>query len=89
MTVPRTRIAGYSEYTQYDNGFFAILGSDLGGSTARMILDHKKEIGYRTVERLVIFGKKDEGDGNDKGKSLMMLLSGCRQRPTKIRSRGP
>ena len=64
-----------------------ILGSVLGSSAARMTLDYKEEIGYRTVERLVMFGKTDEGDEYDKAKSFPFLISGCRQRPTKVRFR--
>lgn len=37
-------------YTALDNGFYAILGSANGASTTRMLLDHKAEIGYRTID---------------------------------------
>ena len=87
---------GYKEYTKHDNGFFAILGSVSGNSAAHIILEHKKEIGYRTVERIVIFGKKDEDeDGHKdedeygKAKSFMILLSACRERPTEVTRSSP
>lgn len=61
---------GYRVYTEHDNGFFAILGSVLGSSAVRILSDHKRDIGYRTVERIVVFGKTDEGEDYDKAKSL-------------------
>ena len=53
---------GYGEYTEFDNGFFALLESVLWNRTAYMLLDHKDVIGYRIVERIVVFGKKGVGD---------------------------
>ena len=35
-----------------DNGFFTLLGNAQGNSTVDTLLDHKAEIGYRTVERV-------------------------------------
>ncbi|MCJ1268447.1 hypothetical protein MMC22_008335 [Lobaria immixta] len=37
-------------YTALDNGFYAILGSANGAGTTRMLVDHKAEIGYRTID---------------------------------------
>lgn len=51
----------------------------------RMLLGHKSETGYQTVERIVMFG---EGDADyhvyQKARSLMVMLSAGRQRPTTI-----
>ena len=43
-------------YTNIVDGFFAILDSPNGASTLRMLMDQKEHIGYRTVERIVVFG---------------------------------
>ncbi len=58
-TCTRSGPNGYREYTELDNGFFALLGSVLGSSTMRMLLDHNTDIGYRTVERVVVFAKNN------------------------------
>ena len=48
-----------------------------------MLIDHKKEIGYRTVERIIVFGKKDAGDYKyEQARSFVIILSACPQRPT-------
>ncbi|KAI9849461.1 MAG: hypothetical protein M1837_004081 [Sclerophora amabilis] len=44
---------GKRVYSARDDGFYAMLGSVNGASTMRMLLDHKQEIGYRTVDRVV------------------------------------
>lgn len=73
----------YQEYTEFDNGFYAILGTVLGRSTAHMLLDHKEELGYRIFERIIVFGKQNAGDYVYKqARSFVILLSTCRQRPT-------
>lgn len=47
-----------------------------------MLIDHKKEIGYRTVERIIVFGKKYAGDYKyEQVRSFVIILSACRQRP--------
>ncbi|KAF2185721.1 hypothetical protein K469DRAFT_664674 [Zopfia rhizophila CBS 207.26] len=46
----------YVEYTQLDNGFYAILGTPNGASTVRMLLDHKRVLGFRVVEKVVVLG---------------------------------
>lgn len=81
----------YREYTVRDKGFFAILGSVLGRSAGNILLDHKEDIGYRIVERVIVFGKKGEGEYEyEQAKSFMILLSPCRQRPpTKVSDSSP
>ena len=44
------------EYTDIVDNFFAILDNPNGDSTLRMLMDQKEHIGYRTVERIVVFG---------------------------------
>ena len=44
----------HKEYTDVDDGFYALLGSVLGKSTMHMLLDHKSEIGYGLVDRVIL-----------------------------------
>ena len=77
---------GYLEYTELDNGFFAILGSVLGTSTMHMLIDHKSQIGYRTVEKVVVFGYRKSGATleHEKARTVMIVLSDPRQKLTQI-----
>ena len=43
-TCTRSGPNGYREYTEFNSGFFAILGIVLGSSTMRMLLDQKIDI---------------------------------------------
>ena len=47
---------GYAIYTKEDDGFYAILGSTNGASSMRLLIDHKAELGDRTVERIIVVG---------------------------------
>ncbi|KAL8725069.1 MAG: hypothetical protein Q9181_006554 [Wetmoreana brouardii] len=47
----------HRQYTEDDEGFFAILGSINGANTMRMLRDHHAAVGYRTVSRVMIIGK--------------------------------
>jgi hypothetical protein len=42
-------------YTKRDNSFYDLLESVLGAQMMRIFLDHSSGIGYRTVEKLLIF----------------------------------
>ena len=53
--------SGYREYTDLDDGVYALLGSVLGKSIMHMLLDHKAEIGYRSVDRVVLLSKNGLG----------------------------
>lgn len=77
---------GYTEYTELDNGFFAILGSVLGTSTMHMLIDQRSQIGYRTVEKVIMFGYRKAGATveYEKSRTVMIMLSDPRQKPTKI-----
>ena len=46
-----------------DQGFWAVLEIILGKSVIDLLMDHKLELGYRTIERVVVFGAElIEGD---------------------------
>ena len=73
---------GYREYLPLDEGFFALLGSVNGSSTMRMLLDHKKHIGHKTVEKIVVLPcTHHAADVNDfrKHRSFMLVLSNERK----------
>jgi hypothetical protein len=72
---------GYREYTIFDEAYFALLGSTNGGSAIRMLIDHKVDTNYRTVERVVVLEKKDLEPDKPESRSLMILLSGPRTPP--------
>ena len=76
---------GKRVYTKYHSGFFALLGSINGASTMRMLLDHKSQIGFRTVEKVVVFADDElEDPGNFwKLRSFMIVLSDRRIAPVK------
>ena len=60
-------------------------GYTWSGSNINMLLGHKSETGYRTVERIVVFGERDaDYHVYQKARSFMIMLSTGRQRPTKI-----
>ena len=69
---------GHQEFTKEDPGFHALLGSILGKSVLHMLLDHKAEIGYRCVDRVVLVGKKDLQPGQ--ARSFIIVLSEPRPR---------
>ena len=69
---------GHQEFTQVDDGFHALLGSVLGKSVLHMLLDHKAEIGYRCVDRVILVGKKDLQP--DQARSFIVVLSEPRPR---------
>lgn len=72
------------EYTKWDQGYHAILGSVNGASSMRMLLDHKALMGYRTVERVVVLGDRTLTLEEPKAQSFILLLSPRRIPPTRI-----
>lgn len=76
----------HKEYTEWDQGYHAILGSVNGASTMRMLLDHKAAIGFRTIERVMVLGKLDVqlGVEEPQARSVVFLLSSRRAPPTGI-----
>ena len=69
---------GHQEFTQVDDGFHALPASVLGKSVLHMLLDHKAEIGYRCVDRVILVGKKDVQP--DQARSFIIVLSEPRPR---------
>ena len=65
---------GHKVYEPPDDGFYAILGSVNGASMMRMLLDHKSQIGYRTIERVVVLPVVDFKDLSDFGKSRTFIV---------------
>ena len=76
------KLDGHKEYTETDDGFYALLGSILGNYVVNMLLDHKAEIEYKYVDRIVLFGKKNMAVGREweSARSVMILLSEPRSR---------
>ena len=69
---------GHKEFTQVDDGFYALLGSVLGKLAMHMLLDHKAEVAYRSVDRVILVGQKDLDPS--KARSFLILLSEPRPR---------
>ena len=69
---------GHQEFTKADDGFYALLGSVLGKSVVHMLLDHKAEIDYRCVGRVILVGKRDVQP--DQARSFIIILSEPRPR---------
>ena len=65
---------GSRQYLPLDPGFFALLGSVNGCSTMRMLLDHKVQTGFKTVERIVVFPCVEAADVDDFGKSRSFII---------------
>ena len=76
----------HKEYTEWDQGYYAILGSVNGASCMRMLLDHKAAMGFRTIERVLVLGKLDAqlGVEEPQARSVVFLLSSRRTPPTGI-----
>jgi len=68
----------HREYTELDQGYYAILGSINGASSMRILLDHKTEIGYRTVERVIVLGDKQLTLAVPEHRSFILVLSSRR-----------
>ena len=74
---------GHREYSETDDGFYAVLGSALGACNMRMLLDHKSRTGYRIVDRVVVLGD-DLGPEFCRGRSFMIIMSEKRERPSRM-----
>lgn len=68
---------GYRVYTPRDEGYYAILGSQNGASTMRLLIDHKAELGFRTVEKVIVFMCRYRGDeqNDELARSFAVILS--------------
>jgi hypothetical protein len=84
LTCTREDLYDHREYTKWDHGYHAILGTMNGASTMRMLLDRKAQTGYRTVERVVVLGDKQLKLDKPENSSFVLLLSSRRTTPTKI-----
>lgn len=73
---------GYKVYTELDDGYYAVLGSQNGASTMRILLDHKAQIGFRTVEKIIVFECRNVGDeeNEDLARNFAVILSDPRQK---------
>lgn len=87
-TYTREGERGYREYTQIDDGYYAILGSPNGANTMRMLIDHKAEHRYREVERIVVLSldssqsnSSNEASNTPTSRTFFMVLSEPRQKP--------
>ena len=69
---------GHKDFTKVDDGFYALLGSVLGKLAMHMLLDHKAEMKYRSVDRVVLVGKKNLHPSN--ARLFVILLSDSRSR---------
>lgn len=57
--------SGYRVFTEQDQGFFALLGSQNGGMVMHMLIDHKHHIGLRYVEKVVVLGQSSQQSSPD------------------------
>lgn len=71
---------GRKEYTDQDDAFHAILGSELGKVALNMILDHKLAISYKMVDRVVLLGRDIPDQRWDLARTFLLLLSEPRSR---------
>ncbi|KAL8856142.1 MAG: hypothetical protein Q9178_007267 [Gyalolechia marmorata] len=65
----------YREYTELDHGFHAILGTANGASTLRMLLDHKQDAGWRTVEKVIVLESEKAELTEKDSRSILILLT--------------
>ena len=48
------------EYTELDDGFYAVLGTVNGASTMRTLMDHRQALRFKTVEKVVLVKPEDK-----------------------------
>lgn len=72
---------GQVEWTPYDNGFFALLGSPNGKVVSRMLLDHKCHNGHKTIERIILVGNKDKHPSEEWTRTFLVMLLATRKPP--------
>jgi hypothetical protein len=71
----------YVEYTPLDNGFWAMLGTPNGASTIRMLRDHKRDLKFRLVEKIVVLGDEALSMTKPETRHMVIFLSGPRSPP--------
>lgn len=64
-------------YHRQDAGYFAIWGSPNGASTARMLLDHSSEIGFRMIHRVEVLacGDVKQMENPKQSRTIAMFLT--------------
>jgi hypothetical protein len=67
--------SGYTEYTPLDEGFYAILWSENGANSMRLLIDHKYELGSRTIEKIIVLGGPDLKDDFERSRTIFPVLS--------------
>lgn len=72
------------EYTSLNSSFYAISGTLNRASTVRALRDHRTELGYRVMEKMVVFAKKDLTMNMPETQSVGILLSERRSPPSRI-----
>ncbi len=82
-----SRRNGLRIYTNVDDGYHALLGSPNGASTMRMLIDHRGEIGFRVVERVVVLPLPNTStiadlESKEKHRTFYIEFSDCRSVPT-------
>ena len=65
----------YREYTEIDDGYYAILGSPNGASTMRILNDHTAAIDNRTVERVIVLADKTVSPEEPQSRSFLLILT--------------
>ena len=65
---------GYVEYSNQDSGFFGILGTPNGGTIARMITDHKNDMEYRIIDKIVVLGQEGLKFGGSETINIVVML---------------
>lgn len=82
---------GYREFTDKDDGFRAHLGSVLGKLAMHMLLDHKAEIDYRTVDRVLLLARDDLVPSKERelARTFGILLSGPKPLEKRAKSESP
>jgi len=80
----REEANGHIEYNFLDPGFYAILGTPNGASTVRMMADHKVELKYRLIDKIVIVGDKSLKFSNAETCTMVIFLE--RERTTPVPS---
>lgn len=64
-------------YHRQDAGYFAILGSPNGANTARMLLDHSSEIGFRKIDKVEVLacGDVEQMENPKQSRTIAIFLT--------------
>ncbi|KAI4246339.1 MAG: hypothetical protein L6R40_002007 [Gallowayella cf. fulva] len=53
--------------------FLALLGTPNGAESVKLLMDHKRQLGFKTITKVVVFGRTEGGD-RDLGPDLVLEL---------------